>query len=99
MHGEPARPKATHEGQTSTHRDDEDVNTCVALPIHGDLAVLGGTHERVEEFARARGGLLLVTTQQTTTTRPSDAALTLIVRTCEAKAIWASRRITRTTSP
>lgn len=99
MHGEPARPKPTHEGQTSTHRDNEDVNARVALTIHGDLTVLGGTHERVEELARARGGLVLVTTQQTTATRPSDAALTLIVRTCEAKAICMSKRITRTTSP
>ena len=70
MHGEPARPKPTHEGQTSTHRDNEDVNARVALPIHGDLTVLGSTHERVEEFARARGSFILVTTQQTTTTRP-----------------------------
>ena len=69
MHGEPARPKSTHEGQTSTHRDNEDVNARVALTIHGDLTVLGGTHERVEELARARGGLVLVTTQQTTATR------------------------------
>ena len=69
MHGQPARPKATHEGQTRTHRDDKDVNARVALPIHGDLAVLGGAHERVKKFARARGGLFLVATQQTATTR------------------------------